>query len=1026
MVFGWLPLTLQAEGSAEARHQAVLGLEPVGYWPADIGSGSVLRDLSKTKNDGEIVYVPWDGAKNLLNFTGAYQWLQIPANKVYQTETFSLGGWVFLRSEVIGSGWPNRQGTLFFGNEDWLNAVGIQLCIRRQELIDVVSDGEEDVLGTRLWVGDVDGKRIRKGQGEPSLGLGKWHHLVYTFEPKPEQAEVLNAPNLVEQAKVTASNDGGHRIRSINNLTDGKLETQWVFWPGAGPRQDSEKWVRLDFAKPTKVNRIRLVGRLGKTDYFAEGVIYFSDGSTMKVPSLRDGWDVMFPDKTITWMRYEASRVVGPRPGLAEMSVYRVPKTVYEEEGIVEYPVIGLGIVGQGTLYLNGKEIKRNDKVVYRPSKRRLQIGNDANWWHQQSGKSGSLDGSVRDMVWFDRALSSREVSRLHKVTKPSETPNTFADHSILVGRSEFKRHRLGGREVQLTDWNKLTVEERREVLELATEKGSAFWKTHADVLELILPIALVDPSTRLAASRLLLSLPKSEQFHSLSLGTIALCAESISDKKLSKEQRAESALALAEFGSTARDALPKIESALQNLLVNGASGFPKVEDHLRNALTWALLKIGPDSREAAKLLGTSYLLPYLGLIEAPASSLTKIKSMLEEGQAKEAIKEVRRMSKHDTARPFFTQRDTGPKGDYTGTADRDGILYKVGTGIAWEGVERISPEDYRQVVSRRAKDHPSATKWRPDTFEHLYRVPISKTTPDGKTETIYLEGEDFVLDGHDAKVRGWSILIDDQGYIHLMGGQHNAPNQDYFIPGSWEQMGLSRDRKSPDYPAQMYWVSSKPGDINTLEFAGKRNDPRAVPADYLNYLVFLQNKEGVTYLYGRSSAHGFQSWGMFRYDSEEKRWAPVGGDPYVITEAIQQIDSDWLGRTRDNVRGIMPSKPSEFRPLAWAWQPAFYNFCRDNWGARFDATGRLHLHLQISGLNQEGYNGLSGLYAWSDDLGATFYRADGSQVVLPLTINPSPKNHAGVYLSDHLQWWNLWMGLLTELGVKSPRPSAL
>jgi len=209
----------------EERHRAVTEMAPVGYWPVDQDTGTELKDFSPTANDGEIVYVPWAEDGTILNFTGAYQWLDIPANPAYQTESFSMGGWVFLRSSVVGSGWPNRQGMLFMGNEDWLNGVGIQMCIRRQELIDIVSDGREDVLGTRLWVGDLNGERIRKGQGEPSLQLGTWHHLIYTFEPNPQQPTLPQAENLILAAQVTASNEGGHPIREINNLRDGDMDT---------------------------------------------------------------------------------------------------------------------------------------------------------------------------------------------------------------------------------------------------------------------------------------------------------------------------------------------------------------------------------------------------------------------------------------------------------------------------------------------------------------------------------------------------------------------------------------------------------------------------------------------------------------------------------------------------------------------------------------------------------------------------------------------------------------------------------
>lgn len=66
-------ILVPAHGDQElaARHQAVLALQPVGYWPADDGQGEVLRDLSENRNHGTIHHVPWDDG--LLDFTSAYQ-----------------------------------------------------------------------------------------------------------------------------------------------------------------------------------------------------------------------------------------------------------------------------------------------------------------------------------------------------------------------------------------------------------------------------------------------------------------------------------------------------------------------------------------------------------------------------------------------------------------------------------------------------------------------------------------------------------------------------------------------------------------------------------------------------------------------------------------------------------------------------------------------------------------------------------------------------------------------------------------
>ncbi len=46
-------------------------------------------------------------------------------------------------------------------------------------MIDVVSDGKEDVMGTRLYASNKNGKRVEQAYGKPNLAVGQWHHLLY-------------------------------------------------------------------------------------------------------------------------------------------------------------------------------------------------------------------------------------------------------------------------------------------------------------------------------------------------------------------------------------------------------------------------------------------------------------------------------------------------------------------------------------------------------------------------------------------------------------------------------------------------------------------------------------------------------------------------------------------------------------------------------------------------------------------------------------------------------------------------------
>lgn len=833
-------------------NDTVLSMKPVGYWPIDEGSGEVVHDLSVNANHARMVHVPWDKERRLVNFTGAYQWLEIPANKAYQTPAFSMGGWVFNRSEVIGSGWVNREGFLLLGNRGWLGNAGVQLCVRRQEVIDVVSDGKEDVLGTRLYTSSKDGKRVERAYGKPNLAVGQWHHLLYTFE------------------------------------------------------------------------------------------------------------------------------------------------------------------AGTGRLYLNGKMVASKEGIAYKPANVNLQIGNDALWWHQMASKSGSLDGSVRGVVWFDRTVSAEEAARLHSVTKPAAAPDVYDDTVII----------LDGRAIAVNDLEALPPATRRNTLLLFGRKNAANLQPHAAALLPVVTAALDEANCRLPATKLLIKLENNSVLQNALPKLVAI----VKDNTKSEQERADAAMALAAMGKAAVEAVPALAETLDQCVQHDGVQPPRVEELLRNALTRALLDIDLQHEQAQKVIERTFAKPMLDAIDKSRPGLEGLLNRLERGRYLEAMKIYPQL--HHSVREFFFCAKATKDQDYTATAYFKGATYKVGTGVAWQGVEKVPQDDYKAVVAELAKDYPAATEWREPNFEHLYRVPITKIDSDGKEQRIYLEGKHFVLDGHDAKCRAWSILVDELGYIHLMGGQHNSPNPNDYIPGSWEKMGVSRAKKSDDYPSQMYWVSTKPESIDAFTFVGQRSNPRAIPASYLNYFCFVQSPSNETYLYGRAEAFGFQCWGMFRYDATAKRWRSVGGDPYDLIESARRHKPSWINYLHDPIRGGYPTKSSDIRRLVWAWQPPFYNFCRDSWGVKFDKTGRMHIRMQISGLDGCGYVRPTAVYAWSDDRGETFHRADGSAVKLPLTVNPAPEHNAEIDTTNthqkHCgnqyttrQWKELWLGLIRTAGYR-------
>lgn len=671
---------------------------------------------------------------------------------------------------------------------------------------------------------------------------------------------------------------------------------------------------------------------------------------------------------------------------------------------------------GRGELYVNGQLAQSRDGVQFKRRDMRFLIGPDALWW-LQSNHSGSLDGSIRDMVMFDRVLSPEEVAQLHDTTRPAVKPHLFADDAIIVD----------GREISLKDLLEAPVDDRRRALEALESRKPAELQQMSRELLPILMKSLEPPPTRRVAASLLVKLDV-EQARSALTEALPTFVQTLQDEGRPREERVESVLALNAMGAMAGDAVPALVEALETIVKREGVRLPRIEDLLRNAVTRALLDIDPENERAREVLGQVFARPILDSVDLSRSYLGEVRPLVEAGDFMDALDIYRALPLKEHDDRFISQGDPhrdnrGPAGNtraYTATADYDGHTYRLAEGESFRGAELVSNEDFVAAVTELAVDYPEAREWMKGDTPRLSRVKIFKTDAFGNEETSYLEGEHFIFDGRDEKVSGWSIAIDREGFLHVTGGMHNAPNAAQYIPGSWERMGASRDHTSDDYPTMLYWVSSNPGDIESLEFVGQRDNPRNAPAPLgMCYMNFVQDRDNLLYLYGRIHVQGIQSWGLYRYDAGMRRWSAVGGfAPDVTVEfpewADQNIEmaADWLSLPTFRWKNTAPQN----RVLAWSRQPHFYNYMR-SWGIRFDRTNRMHAQLGLFGFDTRNRNVHSELYAYSDDGGKSFHRADGAKLGLPLTVSPGLPGHAAMQSNSTRRWWNLWLSLLQYAG---------
>ena len=673
---------------------------------------------------------------------------------------------------------------------------------------------------------------------------------------------------------------------------------------------------------------------------------------------------------------------------------------------------------GNGRLYLDGKLAQSKTGVNYQARKAPVLIGSCADWWMLHPPGSNSLDGSVRDLVLFDRALTTSEVAQLASAP-PSARPSVFGADVVVFDDRQFA----------LTELSALSGEDMGNAMaKLAGRDADALVRRQVDVLLPTLIKALGVWQARRDAASILVKLNHKEADAALEQARSPLF-RTLRDPAAPMKERASCALALAEMKTLAKDAAPALILLLKGILRDEGAHLPRVEDYLRNALIRALMDIAPDDEEARAVLGHALAKPILDAVDLSAPYLAGVGQMIQAGRHMDALDAYRALAPKKRGDIIFSQgdphRDKRPpfpnERAYTPVAMHGGFTYTLGEGKAFRGVEAATPAVVEKAIQAWSPEYPAAKRWRAPDAPNLCRVKIVKTDAAGQEQVAYLEGEHFVFDGSDAKVRGWSIAVDAKGFIHIVGGQHNTPNPENFIPGSWEKMGLPRDRSAGNYPNQLYWVSRKPGDITDFEFVGQKKNPRQISSPgYLNYMNFVQDRQGILYLYGRISVGGWQSWGLYRYDVDTRVWSPIGGDAADVIASAKAAHPGWEKSLIRNVRGGIPTTGGP-KSLAWAWQPHFYNYCRSTWGVQFDPSNRMHVHVPIRGLDLNARIIDHDLYAYSDDGGATFHRADGSKVGLPLTVNPAPEHDADVQTDGRNLWWTLWLSLLDTTGSMRP-----
>ncbi|MFC1713924.1 BNR-4 repeat-containing protein [Candidatus Poribacteria bacterium] len=282
-----------------------------------------------------------------------------------------------------------------------------------------------------------------------------------------------------------------------------------------------------------------------------------------------------------------------------------------------------------------------------------------------------------------------------------------------------------------------------------------------------------------------------------------------------------------------------------------------------------------------------------------------------------------------------------------------------------------------------------------PDRRPKVVRRDIAK----GEVDVIFLDNETPIyyasVDGHNK----YSLGIDRDGFIHIVGDMHNHSKRDQpHLPARYQNSRIP------------YWVSNKPYSITdgfTFKGYGSTGDPHqdtCPPGQGFTYPEFVNDNTGRLYYFSRqwvgdwtgNWAPGALGVGVSIYDETTKRWTAMGG--------------------------LAPDPPADstYKVILWedngvnntAYQPHIVDI-------RFDkVTNRMHFVASVNNDNSKNPNddvsqsSTHLVYAYSDDGGKHFHRADGTPIAsLPIRANANP-NQGSVVVADH-HWIDIVTGVI-------------
>ncbi len=150
-------------------------------------------------------------------------------------------------------------------------------------------------------------------------------------DPVPEKVEEVNIfeGNIAPKAEITVSSvhQGYSSKALVNEVVDGYPSQTSAEWASNGGK--SGAWVKLEWEKKHKVDRVLLFDRPNALDQVLSGLLVFSDGSFIDIDqplpdSAKEGIEVKFKSKNVEWIEFNVLKT-GDKTrniGLSEIAVF--------------------------------------------------------------------------------------------------------------------------------------------------------------------------------------------------------------------------------------------------------------------------------------------------------------------------------------------------------------------------------------------------------------------------------------------------------------------------------------------------------------------------------------------------------------------------------------------------------------------------------------------------------------------------------------------------------------------------------